>query len=176
MKREVTRGGEWVRWLNAAVSEVRWLNAAVSGGRSKGPHCPIAKETRFRADRPRLPWRGRFAFRAGRVFLGWLVCAGGCWWLWLLWREENGWRCGKVKCGSEWGAVVKRGGEWRAVERPALPDRKGNRLPCGSAAPSVARTLCFSDRAGLSGLAEVRWRLLVAGCCGGRGTGGAAER
>jgi hypothetical protein len=35
-----------------------------------GPHCPIAKESRFPADRPRLPWRGRFAFRAERAFLG----------------------------------------------------------------------------------------------------------
>jgi len=47
-------------------------------GVAKGPHCPIAKETRFPADRPRLPWRGRFAFRAERAFLGRRLCAGGC--------------------------------------------------------------------------------------------------
>lgn len=36
---------------------------------SKDPHCPIAKDSRIPADRPRHPWRGRFALRAVQVFL-----------------------------------------------------------------------------------------------------------
>jgi len=36
---------------------------------SKDPHCPIAMDSRIPADRPRHPWRGRFALREVQVFL-----------------------------------------------------------------------------------------------------------
>ena len=42
---------------------------------SKDPHCPIAKDSRIPADRPRHPWRGRFALRAVRVFLVWAAAS-----------------------------------------------------------------------------------------------------
>jgi len=42
---------------------------AVSREPPKGLQCPIAKDSRIRADRPRHPWRGRFALRAQQAFL-----------------------------------------------------------------------------------------------------------
>jgi len=42
---------------------------AVSREPPKGPLCPIAKDSRIHADRPRHPWRGRFALRAQQAFL-----------------------------------------------------------------------------------------------------------
>ncbi len=41
-----------------------WELMAVSREPPKGLLCPIAKDSRIRADRPRHPWRGRFALRA----------------------------------------------------------------------------------------------------------------
>ena len=42
---------------------------AVSREPSQGGQGPIAKDSRIRADRPRHPWRGRFALRAQQAFL-----------------------------------------------------------------------------------------------------------
>ena len=56
------------------VAEGREL-VAVRGEPSKGSHCPIAKDSRIPADRPRHPWRGRFALRAVRVFLVWAAAS-----------------------------------------------------------------------------------------------------
>ncbi|WP_434747414.1 hypothetical protein [Pantoea sp. Lu_F5_004] len=42
---------------------------AVSREPPKGLLCPIAKDSRIHADRPRHPWRGRFALRAQQAFL-----------------------------------------------------------------------------------------------------------
>jgi len=63
----------------------------------------------------------------------------------------------KVACG---------GSEAAAIERPAMPDRKGFLHPCGSATPSVAWTLCSSGMAGLSPRDAVS--LQAGECAGGR--------
>ena len=46
-----------------------WELMAVSREPPKGLLCPIAKDSRIHADRPRHPWRGRFALRAQQAFL-----------------------------------------------------------------------------------------------------------
>ncbi len=55
---EVLEAGRENGWLMA----VRWEP-------SQGLLCPIAKDSRIHADRPRHPWRGRFALRAQQAFL-----------------------------------------------------------------------------------------------------------
>jgi len=55
--------GDW--WL---VTGGWWL-VAVRWELPKGLLCPIAKDSRIHADRPRYPWRGRFALRAQQAFL-----------------------------------------------------------------------------------------------------------
>ncbi|MDQ0628324.1 hypothetical protein QFZ44_000900 [Pantoea agglomerans] len=47
-----------------AGRENGWWLVAVSRELPKGLLCPIAKDSRIHADRPRHPWRGRFALRA----------------------------------------------------------------------------------------------------------------
>ena len=46
-----------------------WWRVAVRWEPPKGLLCPIAKDSRIHADRPRYPWRGRFALRAQQAFL-----------------------------------------------------------------------------------------------------------
>ncbi|WP_152931561.1 hypothetical protein [Pantoea agglomerans] len=60
---EAGRENGW--WLVAGG----WWLVAVSREPSQGLLCPIAKDSRIHADRPRHPWRGRFALRAQQAFL-----------------------------------------------------------------------------------------------------------
>ncbi|MGC0866039.1 hypothetical protein [Pantoea agglomerans] len=53
-------------WWRVAGGE---LLVAVSREPPKGLLCPIAKDSRIRADRPRHPWRGRFVLRPQQAFL-----------------------------------------------------------------------------------------------------------
>ncbi|MGC1002165.1 hypothetical protein H0Z11_07420 [Pantoea agglomerans] len=66
---------------------------AVSREPSQGLLCPIAKDSRIRADRPRHPWRGRFALRAQQA-LGFGCRFEGMGMLFQVLEagRENGWR------------------------------------------------------------------------------------
>jgi len=103
-----------------------------------GKGCLVAKDSRIHADRPRHPWRGRFALQA---YLSFPVG--------LMHRFE------KQESGHFYRWVIKTiaDGCWSKV-RKGMPGRNGFPHPCGSATPSLARTLCSSGMPFLPGWAD----------------------
>ncbi len=148
----------------------RFVWVAGQSGRGAGVGCC----ERGAVERPALPDRKGIPHPCGSATpsLAWTLCSSG----------SAGLSCSGS--GVALSGLQDRGGrgagaggcERGAVERPALPDRKGIPHPCGSATPSLAWTLCSSGSAGLSCLGG---GVVLCGLQdrGGRGAGaGGCER